>query len=81
MNNTLPSTKTLLAFLSTARHLNFTRAAHELNVTQGAVSRQVLSFEESLGCDLFYRHARGLSLTSKGEELVPLIQGTIQQLQ
>ncbi|MFS1893060.1 LysR substrate-binding domain-containing protein [Vibrio lentus] len=81
MSKTLPSTKTLLAFLSTAKHLNFTRAAHELNVTQGAVSRQVLSFEESLGCDLFYRHARGLSLTPKGEELVPLIQDTIQQLQ
>ena len=81
MNHSLPSTKTLLAFLSTARHLNFTHAAHELNVTQGAVSRQVLAFEDSLGCDLFYRHARGLSLTPKGEELVPLIQATIQQLQ
>ncbi|WP_261903914.1 LysR substrate-binding domain-containing protein [Vibrio fortis] len=81
MNHALPSTKTLLAFLSTAKHLNFTRAAQELNVTQGAVSRQVLSFEDNLGCDLFYRHARGLSLTPKGEELVPLIQATIQQLQ
>ncbi|NOH95192.1 LysR family transcriptional regulator [Vibrio sp. 99-70-13A1] len=81
MSGNLPSTKTLQAFLSTARHLNFTHAANELNLTQGAVSRQILSLEESVGCELFYRHARGLSLTPKGELLVPLIQDTIQQLQ
>lgn len=80
MSGNLPSTKTLQAFLSTARHLNFTHAANELNLTQGAVSRQILSLEESVGCELFYRHARGLSLTPKGELLVPLIQDTIQQL-
>ncbi|MGB1322189.1 MAG: LysR substrate-binding domain-containing protein [Vibrio gallaecicus] len=81
MNGNLPSTKTLQAFLSTARHLNFTHASNELNLTQGAVSRQILSLEESVGCELFYRHARGLSLTPKGELLVPLIQDTIDQLQ
>ncbi len=35
----------LMAFEASARHLSFTRAARELNVTQGAVSRQVKLLE------------------------------------
>ncbi|HDR9198712.1 TPA: LysR family transcriptional regulator, partial [Burkholderia vietnamiensis] len=43
----------LRAFESSARHLNFTRAGLELSVTQAAVSQQVRSLEERLGCALF----------------------------
>lgn len=80
MNKPLPSTKTLLSFLATAQHLNLTHAAKEMNLTQGALSRQIQSLEQYIGVDLFYRHARGLSLTPKGYELVPLIEETISQL-
>ena len=49
----------LRAFESSARHLSFTRAAQELNVTQAAVSQQVRMLEDRLGCVLFKRLPRG----------------------
>ncbi|MFH0258246.1 LysR substrate-binding domain-containing protein [Vibrio rumoiensis] len=77
----LPSTKALYAFVVTAEELNFTAAANRLNLTQGAVSRQILSLEQLLGIALFHRHARGLSLTSKGTEFLPLVEHTLNHLQ
>lgn len=53
----------LRAFEAAARHLSFTRAAIELNVTHAAVSQQVRALEEQLGCVLFTRVSRGLVLT------------------
>ncbi|MCL9774717.1 LysR substrate-binding domain-containing protein [Vibrio methylphosphonaticus] len=81
MKKALPATKTLQSFLATAAHLNFTHAAHEMNLTQGAISRQIQSLETYIGGELFFRHARGLTLTPKGERLVPLIQESIHHLQ
>jgi LysR family glycine cleavage system transcriptional activator len=64
------------AFLVTARHLNLTRAANELCITQGAVSRKIATLESWLGFALFTRHARGLHLTEQGAALLPeLLQG------
>ena len=59
------------AFLVTARHLNLTRAASELCITQGAVSRKIATLESWLGFALFIRHARGLHLTEQGAALLP----------
>ncbi|MGK3137338.1 LysR substrate-binding domain-containing protein [Pantoea trifolii] len=59
------------AFLVTARHLNLTRAASELCITQGAVSRKIATLESWLGFALFTRHARGLHLTEQGAALLP----------
>lgn len=59
----------LRAFDAAARHLSFTRAAKELSVTHGAVSRQVLALEERLGETLFQRTPRGLALTRAGQTL------------
>lgn len=56
----------LRAFEVSARHLSFTRAAKELNVTQGAVSRQVKQLESELGTPLFHRLHRSLRLTDQG---------------
>jgi LysR family glycine cleavage system transcriptional activator len=50
----------LRAFEATSRHLSFTRAAAELGVTQGAVSRAVGSLESHLGIQLFERTGSGL---------------------
>lgn len=59
----LPPLNPLLAFEVAARHLSFTKAAHELNVTQGAVSRQIAVLEEYFGEPLFERRNNGLALT------------------
>lgn len=49
----LPSLTALRTFEAAARHLSFTRAAQELNLTQSAVSRQIRQTEEYLGLMLF----------------------------
>lgn len=63
----------LRAFEAAARHLNFTRAAIELCVSQGAISHQVAALEERLGMPLFRRLPRGLALTDEGQALVPTV--------
>jgi LysR family glycine cleavage system transcriptional activator len=55
-----------VAFEAAARHLNFTRAARELGVTQAAVSRQIKGLEDHLGIALFRRRPRALVLTPPG---------------
>lgn len=65
----LPSLTALVAFEASARHLSFKRAAEELNVTPGAMSKQIRAIEEELGVPLFVRHGTGISLTTAGEDL------------
>nr|WP_218643491.1 MULTISPECIES: LysR substrate-binding domain-containing protein [Pseudomonas] len=64
----LPPLNSLHAFESAARHLSFTLAAKELNVTQGAISRQVRLLEDYLGKALFTRTTRSMSLTPTGAQ-------------
>ncbi len=63
----LPSLMSLQCFDAAVRHMSFTRAARELNVTQSAVSRQVRHLEEYVGRPLFRRHKQRLILTEAGE--------------
>jgi LysR family transcriptional regulator, glycine cleavage system transcriptional activator len=65
----LPPLRSLQAFEATARHLNFSRAAKELFVTHGAVSRQVRLLESLLNVRLLKRGPRGASLTPEGQAL------------
>jgi LysR family transcriptional regulator, glycine cleavage system transcriptional activator len=65
----LPPITSLAVFEAAARHASFSLAAAELNVTPGAVSRQVRALEQDLGSQLFLRHNRGVVLTAAGEEL------------
>ncbi len=60
MIGTLPSPIALRAFEAAARHLSFTRAASELNVTQAAISHQIKALETELGVRLFLRLTRRL---------------------
>ena len=71
MTRRLPSLNALRAFEAAARHLSFTRAADELNVTQAAISHQVKSLEEQIGLPLFQRRNRNLILTDAGQSLLP----------
>ncbi len=68
MRRKLPSTQALNCFEAAARHQSFTRAAQELNLTQGAVSRQVAALEEFLGVPLFRRTQHGMVLTPAGAD-------------
>jgi LysR family transcriptional regulator of beta-lactamase len=70
----------LRAFEAAARHLNFTRAAIELHVSQGAVSHQVAALEERLGTPLFRRLPRGLALTDEGHALVPAVADAFDRI-
>ncbi|MGV3548670.1 LysR substrate-binding domain-containing protein [Rhizobium sp.] len=62
----LPSTSALSAFDAVARSGSFTAAAAALDLTQGAISRQIAQLEEQLGTTLVEREARGVRLTDKG---------------
>jgi LysR family transcriptional regulator, regulator of gene expression of beta-lactamase len=70
----------LQAFATAARHLNFTRAADELCVTQAAVSHLVKTLEAQLGKPLFLRTARGLVLTDDGARMAPAVAQAFAQL-
>ena len=70
----------LRGFRAAARHLSFTRAAHELFVTQPAISRGIRTLEEQLGKPLFARVNRSLRLTSEGEQLFRVVDDAIDAI-
>ena len=76
----LPPLQWLRVFESSARHLSFTRAADELNITQSAVSQQIKLLENFTGEPLFIRGARSLQLTNAGSTYLPDIQSALQIL-
>ena len=57
--------ETLRAFDAAARTGSFSAAAEKLNLTHGAVSRQIAKLEDWLGLKVFDRGARGVSLTHR----------------
>ena len=76
----LPSLSGLRAFEAAARHLSFTRAAEELNVTQTAISHLIRRLEEQLGIPLFVRRNRALELTREAESYLPAVRGAFEDL-
>lgn len=76
----LPSLTGLNTFDACARHGSLTRAAGELGVTLGAVSRQIKSLEIDLGSPLFKRHYRGVELTKVGFELHQVLSSSFQNI-
>ena len=70
----------LKVFESVARHLNYTRAAEELFLTQPAVSMQVKQLEESLGVALFEQLGKRIHLTEAGREVLGYARTVTQQL-
>ncbi|WP_375740805.1 LysR family transcriptional regulator [Pseudomonas boanensis] len=69
MSRDLPPLNALRAFEAAARLQSISRAADELHVTHGAVSRQVRLLEEQLGVALFSKEGRGVKLTDAGQRL------------
>jgi LysR family glycine cleavage system transcriptional activator len=76
----LPPLDLLRSFEAAARHLSFTLAAHELFLTQSAVSRQIQQVEASLGVALFERRHRSLELTEAGRLLQRTVVDCLERL-
>ncbi len=74
MRQSLPPLNWLRAFEASARHLSFTAAASELNMTQSAVSQQIKSLEGHMGRALFHRRPRALELTVTGASYLPIVR-------
>jgi len=80
MSRRLPPLNAVRAFEAAARNASFTRAAQELFVTQGAVSRHVAALERWLGAKLFTRTQRGIELTTKGNAYFRSLRGALDQI-
>jgi len=80
MTARLPSLNGLRAFEAAARHLSFTNAASELNVTQTAISHQIRRLEEELGIRLFVRQNRALALTPEARDYLPGVRAAFNDL-
>ena len=76
----IPGLQSLKAFDASARHLSFTRAAAELNVTPAAISHQIKELEEQIGVSLFQRTSRHMQLTRQGHILRPAITDALAGL-
>ena len=61
--------RSLVAFEAAARHRNMVRAAEELGMTQGAISRHIRALEDQVREPLFVRGPRGVALTEAGDLL------------
>ena len=69
----LPPLNAIRAFEAAGRHLSFTKAADELNVTAAAISQQIRNLEDIVGVPLFRRMTRAVMLTDAGQEALPLL--------
>src|SRR6185437_8772344 len=76
----LPRMNELMAFAAAARHSNFTNAAVELSVTQGAVSRAIAELEAHLGVRLFDRIRQRVVLTDSGRQYFGEVRALLEQL-
>jgi LysR family glycine cleavage system transcriptional activator len=76
----LPPLNAVRAFEAASRHLNLSRAAEELGVTQGAISKQVIALEDFIGAQLFHREPGGLVLTNEGGSLKEAIAPAFNML-
>ncbi|MBL8254984.1 MAG: LysR family transcriptional regulator [Pseudoxanthomonas mexicana] len=81
MSRPLPPLNALRAFEAAARLGSVSRAAGELHVTHGAVSRHIRTLETALGRPLFVRDGRGLALTADGQRLRDLAGDAFSTLQ
>lgn len=81
MRRLCPSITELQCFEASARHGSFTRAATELHVTQGAVSRQVAALEARVGVELFERLHHRLVLTAAGRSYLAKVRAGLNTIE
>ncbi len=81
MRRKIPSLQALVCFDAAARHQSYTRAAQELALTQGAVSRQLTALEAFVGVALFKRTRHGVALTERGHDYAAQVAVRLQALE
>jgi len=81
MRRKIPSLQALACFEAAARHESYTRAAQELSLTQGAVSRQIAALEAFVGIALFRRTRHGVVLTERGAEYAHQVAPRLRALE
>ena len=69
----IPSTSSLVAFESSARHGNFSTAAMELATSQSEISRHIAQLEKQLSVRLFERSRTGVRLTEAGQRFLDAV--------
>jgi LysR family glycine cleavage system transcriptional activator len=76
----LPPLSALRPFEAAARLESFSRAAEELHLTHGAVSRQVRALEDHVGAALFTRHGKRVALTAAGRTFAERVRNALQEI-
>ena len=80
MARRLPPLSALRPFEAAARLESFSRAAEELHLTHGAVSRQVRALEDHVGAPLFSRHGKRVALTAAGRAFAERVRGALEEI-
>ena len=80
MNRSRLPLTALRSFEAAARHESFTRAAEELNLTQGAISHQIKGLEDQAGVELFVRRSKPLKLSAAGHRMLRLAERILPQI-
>ncbi len=81
MRRKIPSNSALMAFEASARHGSFARAADELALTEGAISRQIGRLEAFLGVTLFARVGNRVRLLPNGERYAVQVREVLDRLE
>ncbi|WP_236772253.1 LysR family transcriptional regulator [Agrobacterium tumefaciens] len=81
MRRKIPSNSALMAFEASARHGSFARAADELALSEGAISRQIGRLEAFLGVTLFGRVGNRVRLLPNGERYAAQVRETLDRLE
>ena len=69
------------AFAAVAKHLNVTKAANNLHVSQPSLSKHLKALEDRFNLRLFIRHAKGIRLTDDGYQFFQDIEPILVQLE
>jgi len=80
MARRLPPLSALRPFEAAARHGSFSRAAEELHLTHGAISRQVRALEDHVGASLFTRHGKRVALTASGRAFAERVRAALHEI-
>jgi LysR family glycine cleavage system transcriptional activator len=80
MARRLPPLSALRPFEAAARLESFSRAADELHLTHGAISRQVRALEDHVGVALFARHGKRVTLTASGRAFAERVRAALHEI-
>jgi LysR family glycine cleavage system transcriptional activator len=80
MARRLPPLSALRPFEAAARHGSFSRAAEELHLTHGAISRQVRALEDHVGASLFTRYGKRVALTASGRAFAERVRAALHEI-